>query len=100
MTKLLLRTLPLLACLVAGLGAPAAHAARLEDVFGRGVPPGEGRPALVLYANRATRPVLRQHAFDFAYRLRDERPVVVVHVDLRDVPGLFKARARAQKRYA
>lgn len=87
-----------LACVLGLLGAIPAHAEELKDVLGRDVPIGQGRPALVLYANRGTREVLREHAFQFAYTLREEKPIVVVHVDLRDIPGLFKGRARKEIR--
>jgi len=80
------------------LGAIPAQAAELKDVFDREVPLGEGRPAVVLYANRDTREVLREHAYQFAYALRQERPIVVIHVDLRDVPGLFRGAARKEIR--
>jgi hypothetical protein len=87
-----------LACLMGLLGALPAHAAPLEDVFGRQIPLGQGRPAVVLYANRGTRQVLHEHAFQFAYDLRRERPIVVVHVDLRDVPRLFRGAATRELR--
>lgn len=87
-----------LTCLMGMLGALPAHADELKDVMGRDVPIGQGRPAVVLYANRGTRGVLREHAFQFAYTLREERPIVVVHVDLRDIPGLFKGTARKEIR--
>jgi hypothetical protein len=87
-----------LACLMGLLGALPAHATTLEDVFGREIPLGQGRPAVVLYANRGTRQVLHEHAFQFAYDLRREHPIVVVHVDLRDVPGLFRGAANREIR--
>jgi hypothetical protein len=93
-----MRFIAALACLLGLLGAIPAHAAELEDVFGREVPMGQGRPTVVLYANRDTREVLRQHAYQFAYALREERPIVVVRVDLRDVPGLFRGLARKEIR--
>jgi class 3 adenylate cyclase len=73
-------------------------AAPLEDVLGRPVPLGDGRPALVFYANRDTREPLRNHAFDLAYQVRERRPVVVVRVDLRDVPAVFRGVALRQLR--
>ncbi|WP_434345961.1 hypothetical protein ACN6A1_29505 [Myxococcus virescens] len=85
-----------LACLLALLGAIPSQAAELKDVFGREVPVGKGRPTLVLYANRGSRDELRQHAYSFIYDLREERPIVLIHVDLRDVPGLFKGMARGE----
>jgi hypothetical protein len=93
-----MRFIAVLACLLGLLGALPARAAELEDVFGREVPLGQGRPAVVLYANRDTREVLREHAYQFAYTLRAERPIVVVHVDLRDVPGFFRGLARRELR--
>ncbi|MBU8896131.1 hypothetical protein KRR26_10975 [Corallococcus sp. M34] len=88
-----------LACVLGLMAAiPARAADDGKDVLGRVVPVGKGRPALVLYANRGTREVLRDHAFQFAYSLRQEHPVVVVHVDLRDIPGLFKGTARKEIR--
>jgi hypothetical protein len=87
-----------LACLLGLLGALPARAAALEDVFGREIPLGQGRPAVVLYANRGTRQVLHEHAFKFAYDLRQERPIVVVRVDLRDIPRLFRGAAHREIR--
>jgi hypothetical protein len=87
-----------LACLLGLLGAIPARAAEVEDVFGREVPIGQGRPTVVLYANRGTRDELRQHVYQFIYEVRDEKPIVVVHVDLRDVPGLFKGMAKGELR--
>jgi hypothetical protein len=93
-----MRLIAVLACLLGLLGAMPAQATELQDVFGREVPLGQGRPAVVLYANRDTREVLRQHAYQFAFGLREERPIVVIRVDLRDVPGLFRGMARRQIR--
>jgi hypothetical protein len=93
-----MRILVVAACLMGLFGALPAHASELEDVFGRDVPLGQGRPAVVLYANRDTRDVLREHAVRFAYDLRRQRPIVVVRVDLRDVPGLFRGMARKEIR--
>lgn len=93
-----MRILVVLACLMGLLGALPAHAGGLEDVFGREVPLGRGRPAVVLYANRDTRDVLREHAMRFAYELRHEHPIVVVHVDLRGIPGFFMGRASREIR--
>lgn len=80
------------------LGASPAHAEESpnKDVLGRQVPVGQGRPALVLYANRGTRNDLRTTAYPFIYSLREAQPIIVVHVDLRDVPGLFKGVARKE----
>ncbi len=93
-----MRMIVTLACLMGLLGALPAQAAGRQDVFGREIPVGQGRPALVLYANRGTRHVLHEHAFQFAFDLRRERPIVVVHVDLRDVPGLFRGAASREIR--
>lgn len=79
------------------LGPERAEAAALPtDVLGRPVPVGEGRPTLVFYTNRHNRDVLQAHAFELAYELRAARPIVVVHVDLRDVPGLFRGMAKRE----
>ncbi|WP_375760928.1 hypothetical protein [Corallococcus exercitus] len=88
----------LLTCLLGLLGALPAAAAELKDVFGKEVPIGQGRPTLVLYANKGTREELRQHASQFLYSVREKKPIVVIHVDLRDVPGLFKGMARGELR--
>jgi hypothetical protein len=80
-----MRIIAVLACMLGLLGAIPAQAAELKDVFGREVPVGEGRPALVLYANRGTRDELREHAYQFVY-------------DLRDIPGLFRGKARKEIR--
>lgn len=85
----------LLALLVSGqAGATGAT----EDVLGRSVPVGGGRATLEFYGNRGTHDLLRAHAFDFAFSLRDEHPIVVVHVDLSDVPRVFRPLARMQVR--
>jgi hypothetical protein len=88
----------LLACLLGLLGALPASAAETKDVFGHEVPIGQGRPTLVLYANKSTREELRAHAYQFIYDVREKKPIVVVHVDLRDVPGLFKGMAKGEIR--
>lgn len=93
-----MRFMVALACWMGLVGALPAHASALEDVFGREVPLGQGRPALVLYANRDTRDVLREHAMRFAYELRHEHPIVVVHVDLRDIPCFFSGAASREIR--
>jgi hypothetical protein len=93
-----MRIIVAVACMLGLVGALPAHAAELQDVFGRTVPLGQGRPAVVLYANRDTRDVLRAHAFQFAYQLRREYPIMVVHVDLRDVPSFFRGAARRELR--
>lgn len=92
------RILVVVGYLMGLLGARPALAAGLEDVFGRPVPLGQGRPAVVLYANRDTRHVLHEHAVRFAFELRDERPIMVVHVDLRGVPGFFMGAASRELR--
>lgn len=84
-----------LACLLGLLGSIPAHAAE-TDILGREVPIGQGRPAVVLYANRGNREELRGSAYDFIYGLRAARPIIVVHVDMRDIPGLFKGMARKE----
>jgi hypothetical protein len=86
------------ACWMGLFGALPAHASELEDVFGRDVPLGQGRPAVVLYANRDTRDVLREHALRFAYDLRRQHPIMVVRVDLRGIPGFFKGAASREIR--
>jgi len=91
-----MKTIAALTCLLGLLGAIPAHAAESKDVLGREVPLGQGRPALVLYANRGTRDDLRASAYPFIYGLRVAHPIVIVHVDLRDVPGLFKGVARKE----
>lgn len=93
-----MRKIAPLACLLALMGALPAQAAEVEDVFGREVPIGQGRPTVVLYANRGTRDELRQHVYQFIYDVRAEKPIVVVHVDLRDVPGLLKGMAKGEIR--
>ncbi|WNG57655.1 hypothetical protein F0U59_25010 [Archangium gephyra] len=93
-----MRILVVIACLMGLFSALPAHASGLEDVFGREVPLGQGRPAVVLYANRDTRDVLREHALRFAYDLRRQHPIVVVRVDLRGIPGFFKGAASREIR--
>lgn len=91
-----MRKIAALACLLGLLGAIPSQAAELKDVFGKEVPIGQGRPTLVLYANRGTRDELRQTVYKFIYAVREQKPIVVVHVDLRDVPGLFKGMAKGE----
>ncbi|WP_224372096.1 hypothetical protein [Hyalangium versicolor] len=91
-----MKTIAALICLFGLLGTLPAHASESTDVLGRQVPVGQGRPALVLYTNRGTREELRNTAYPFIYGLRSAHPVIVVHVDLRDVPGLFKGLARKE----
>ncbi len=91
-----MRNIAALVCLLGLLGAIPAKAAGLEDVFGRQVPIGEGRPAVVLYANKGTRDALKKTAYQFVYDVRAEKPIVVIRVDLRDVPGLFKGMAKGE----
>jgi hypothetical protein len=68
------------------------------DVFGRPIPVADGRPALVFYVNRDTRGLLRERAMQLAFDARAAAPVVVVHVDLRDIPGWFHGMARREVR--
>ncbi|WP_257450352.1 hypothetical protein [Archangium lipolyticum] len=93
-----MRILVVLTCLMGLLGALPAQASAAADVFGREIPLGQGRPAVVLYANRDTRDVLRENALRFAYELRRENPIVVVHVDLRGIPGFFMGAASREIR--
>lgn len=77
-----------------GLTPPASTAA--TDVLGRPVP--AGRTELVFYVNRNTRSQLHDAAVPFTYDLRGANPVIVIHVDLSDVPGLFQGMARGEMR--
>ena len=70
----------LLTCLLGLLGALPASAAELKDVFGKEVPIGQGRPTLVLYANKSTKEELRQRASQFIYGVREKKPIVVIKV--------------------
>jgi hypothetical protein len=86
----------MLAALVA---SPALAAER--DVFDRDVAPLlEGRPRLVLLANRHTARDVRTQASELALRLHALAYVTVVRVDLRGVPGLFESFAHATMRDA
>jgi len=76
--------------------AGSAFALPARDVLGRLVPSGGGRPSVVLYVNRDTKDQLKRTALPMAFALRKQNPRVVVHVDLSDVPGMFKGMARAQ----
>lgn len=93
-----MRHIATLACLLALLSALPARASTLKDVFGREVPLGQGRPAVVFYANLDTRETLREHAFQFVLSLREQRPIIVIRVDLRGIPGLFEGLARREMR--
>jgi hypothetical protein len=91
-----MKSIAALACLLGLLGATPAFAANSTDILGREVPIGQGRPAVVLYANRGNREELRRTAYEFVYGVRAANPIIVVHVDMRDVPGLFKGMARKE----
>lgn len=91
-----MKSIAALTCLLGLLGAIPAVAADSTDILGREVPIGQGRPAVVLYANRGNREELRGTAYEFLYGLRGAQPIVVVHVDMRDIPGLFKGVARKE----
>lgn len=69
-----------------------------KDVFGRPLPVVEGRPTLSFYVNRDNRGLVRDRAMKLAFEARASAPVVVVHVDLRDIPGLFHGMARREIR--
>lgn len=91
-----MKSIAALTCLLGLLGAIPAFAADSTDILGREVPIGQGRPAVVLYANRGNREELKGTAYEFVYGLRQAHPIVVVHVDMRDIPGLFKGMARKE----
>ncbi|MBS2032712.1 MAG: hypothetical protein JST54_32865 [Deltaproteobacteria bacterium] len=67
-----------------------------RDVTGRLIPQGDGRPTVVLYVNKDNKAQLRDVALPMAYALRKQNPRMVVHVDLSDVPGLFKGFAKGE----
>ncbi len=87
------------AATVLAAGSGGARAAT-RDVLGREVPIGHGRPALVFYTNRDNQAALHDSAFGFTYRLRRAMPLVVVHVDLSDVPSLLRGLAIREIRRA
>lgn len=91
-----MKSIAALACLLSLLGAIPAFAENSKDILGREVPIGQGRPAVVLYANRGNREELRKTAYEFVYRVRAAHPIVVVHVDMRDIPSFFKGMARRE----
>lgn len=91
-----MKSIAAITCLLGLLGAIPAFAADSTDILGREVRIGQGRPAVVLYANRGNREELRGTAYEFLYGLRAANPIVVVHVDMRDIPGLFKGMARKE----
>jgi len=68
--------------------------------MGRPLPLRDGRPAIELYVNPKSRKRLHQEAFELAWALRESRPRVVVHVDLREVPSLLHGVARGKVRSA
>lgn len=82
-------------CVWPGLASAATY-----DIFGREVPVGEGRPTLIFYSNAETRDILAEHVYELSYELRDKNPIVVVRVDLRGVPGLFKGMAQREVKKA
>jgi len=68
------------------------------DVFGRALPHDDGRPTLSLYINRDNRALLRERAMRLVFDARAATPVVIVHVDLRDIPGWLHGMARREIR--
>ena len=82
------------------LAAGSAHATPAQDVLGRPVPIGDGRPTLVFYTNRDTQAALHDTAFPFTFQLRREKPLVVVRFDLSDVPSLLRGAAKGEIRKA
>jgi hypothetical protein len=68
------------------------------DVLGRPIPVVEGRPVLTFYVNRDNRSLMREKAVQLAFDARASAPVVVVHVDLRDIPGWFHGMAKREIR--
>lgn len=86
--------------LLVALASTPALAASVQDVFGRPVPLGAGDPAIVFFANRGTRHMLRETAFPFVFDQRTHGPIVIVHIDLSDVPRPIKSLANGLVRSA
>lgn len=78
--------------------APGLARATTTDVFGREVPVGEGRPALIFYSNDETRDALAKDAYALSFDVRDTEPIVIIRVDLRGVPSLFRGLALKEVR--
>lgn len=89
-----------LCLIVTLLGLPCLASAATYDILGREVPVGEGRPTLVFYSNAETRDILAEHVYALSYELREQNPIVVVRVDLRGVPSLFKGMAQREVKKA
>jgi hypothetical protein len=90
--------------LIALLTAVQADASTLDtsgkDIFDRPVAElvSHGLPTMVLYANKATKDTVQGPATQMAVRLHDVPFVTLVHIDLRDVPALFRGIARGKIR--
>lgn len=82
------------------LAWPSLASAATYDVFGRQVPVGQGRPTLIFYSNAETRDALAEQVYAMSYELREQNPIVVVRVDLRGVPSLFKGMAQREVKKA
>lgn len=82
------------------LAWPSLGSAATYDILGREVPVGEGRPTLIFYSNAETRDILAKDVYELSYELREQNPIVVVRVDLRGVPSLFKGMAQREVKKA
>lgn len=83
--------------LALALASPATAGAVI-DILDRPVPFADGRPQLVLYANRESRDSVNEPMGSFTFALRDLNPVVIVRVDLRGIPSIFEGFARSAMR--
>ena len=69
-----------------------------HDIFDRDVPVLSARPTVVLFANRATGDAIQDPLSDFSVRTDDLHPLIIVRLDLRDLPGLFRGFAYGNMR--
>ena len=93
----------LLAC-VAAVGLflrPGFASASQADIFGRPVPHADGRPTVVVFTNRSTQESVQNPLPDLLAQQTRSLPLVIVHVDLRGVPGFVHGFAydRLRKRW-
>src|SRR4051812_45690044 len=89
-----MRALMLAAVLTAALSPSSS------DIFGRPVPDASRRPTIVLYANRPTEDAVLKPLADLSARFSELDPLVIVRIDLRGLPSLFRGFADRNMRSA
>jgi hypothetical protein len=88
------RVVTIAAALVALLVAGVAQAE--TDIFGRSVPDTRGRITIIVYANHDTGESVQNPLADLSAQLWNYQPLVIVRVDLRDLPEFFRGFAASE----